>query len=115
MDSLGESSKDNDYYFLNFSDGEPAYSYHSGVQSYIYDKTTGSLHTRRQVNNIRNKGYKVLSYFIKENSHGYLFNGLNESCFKSMYGQDASFVDVTNIIGIAKTMNQMFLEKQNKI
>jgi hypothetical protein len=32
-----------------------------------------------------------------------------------MYGQDASFVDVTNIIGIAKTMNQMFLEKQNKI
>jgi hypothetical protein len=119
MDSLGESSNDEDYYFLNFSDGEPAYCYHSGASSFLYDSNTGSLHTRRQVNNIRSKGYKVLAYFIREYSRGSqqygVFNGTSERCFKTMYGQDASFVDVTNIIGIARTMNQMFLEKENKI
>jgi len=119
MDSLGESSNDEDYYFLNFSDGEPAYCYHSGSSSFLYDSNTGSLHTRRQVNNIRSKGYKVLAYFIREYSRGSqqygVFNGTSERCFKTMYGQDASFVDVTNIIGIARTMNQMFLEKENKI
>lgn len=119
MDSLGEASNDEDYYFLNFSDGEPAYCYRSGDSSYSYDQNTGSLHTRRQVNNIRSKGYKVLAYFIREYSRGSqyhgVFNGTSERCFKTMYGQDASFVDVTNIIGIARTMNQMFLEKENKI
>ena len=119
MDSLGEASNDEDYYFLNFSDGEPAYCYRSGESSFSYDQNTGSLHTRRQVNNIRSKGYKVLAYFIREYSRGSqyhgVFNGTSERCFKTMYGQDASFVDVTNIIGIARTMNQMFLEKENKI
>lgn len=119
MDSLGEASNDEDYYFLNLSDGEPSYCYRSGDSLYSYDQKTGSLHTRRQVNNIRIKGYKVLAYFIKEysqGSQGYgVFNGYSERCFKTMYGQDASFIDVTNIIGIARTMNQMFLEKENKI
>lgn len=122
MNTFGNKSADEDYYFLNFSDGEPCYEFKAEVDSttnsqviYSYDQKTGAKHTRRQVNEIRNRGYKVLSYFINSSYRPSVFNGPNEQCFKTMYGQDARFIDVTNVVGIARTMNQMFLEKIQKI
>jgi hypothetical protein len=118
MDLLDCKSHEQDYYFLNFSDGQPAYHYCINGVDFYYDHEVGGAHTRRQVNDIRNKGYKVLSYFIRQTSHVSSFYSCSpddERCFKTMYGQDASFINVTNIISIAKTMNQMFLEKENKI
>ena len=123
MDMLGHKSTYEDYYFLNYSDGEPCFQYKTELSDgkqvlYSYDQETGARHTRKQVNEIRNRGYKVMSYFIDYKEPGYnisVYNTPKETCFKSMYGQDAKFIDVTNIIGVAKTMNQMFLEKSNKI
>jgi len=34
----------------------------------------------------------------------------NRNDFKTMYGKDAEFVDVTNMMAVAKTMNKKFLE-----
>jgi len=31
--------------------------------------------------------------------------------FKTMYGKDAEFVDVTSVMSISKTMNKKFLQK----
>jgi hypothetical protein len=31
--------------------------------------------------------------------------------FKKMYGTDAEFINVTNVMEISKTMNKKFLEK----
>jgi len=31
--------------------------------------------------------------------------------FKKMYGNDAEFINVTNVMEISKTMNKKFLEK----
>ena len=31
--------------------------------------------------------------------------------FKTMYGNDAEFVDVTSVMSVSKTMNKKFLEK----
>ena len=31
--------------------------------------------------------------------------------FKNMYGNDASFINATNMMDVAKTMNKKFLEK----
>ena len=111
MKHLPKASQDTDYYFLNFSDGEPAMNYTTlnGV-AVGYSEDSAALHTRKQVNKIRNEGYSVLSYFIKS-------DGLNNqkaiNMFKTMYGKDASFVNPKNVLEVAKTMNKMFLEKSH--
>ena len=59
------------------------------------------------VDNMRAKGISVLSYFI---GGDYSYRSDNES-FKNMYGSDASFINATNMMDVAKTMNRKFLEK----
>jgi len=51
------------------------------------------------------KGVKVLSYFI---GGGY---GSNEDNFKHMYGKDASFIETSQLVPLAKSLNKMFTEK----
>ena len=59
------------------------------------------------VNNMRAKGINVLSYFI-----GSSYDSEYEmKAFKTMYGNDASFINATNMMEVAKTMNKKFLEK----
>lgn len=112
MNYLGESTNETDYYFLNFSDGQPAYAYYEENHVISYNYQNGGQHTRRMVNEIRNRGYKVLSYFISEFRNRTMYiNHTDETCFKMMYGTDAKFIDVTNIINVANTMNQLFLSK----
>ena len=31
--------------------------------------------------------------------------------FKTMYGKDSHFIDVTSVMAVSKTMNKKFLEK----
>ena len=49
----------------------------------------------------------MLSYFI---GGDYSYDNENQA-FKNMYGSDASFINATNMMDVAKTMNQKFLEK----
>ena len=56
---------------------------------------------------MRNMGISVLSYFI---GGGYDSDSDNAS-FKNMYGKDAEFINATNMMQVAKTMNKKFLEK----
>ncbi len=121
MNELPTSTDDN-YYFLNFSDGQPFMNYQdvSGV-TVQYGGEQACIHTRSQVNKVRDKGYKILSYFIKEDYEAlyssYVMSSTNKDLdavrkqFKVMYGQNASFVNVKNIFDIAKTINKMFLNK----
>ena len=111
MKHLPKTSQDTDYYFLNFSDGEPAMNYSTATGVAVsYNEDNAAQHTKKQVNKIRNEGYSVLSYFIKS-------DGLNNvkaiNLFKTMYGKDASFVNPNNVLAVAKTMNKMFLEKSH--
>jgi len=121
MDTLKESGEYEDCYFLNFSDGEPAYHFNNREAYISYGSQNGGIHTRKQVNKIREKGYKVLAYFIGEPSLGHnkiKVDNMNYgpyNCFKTMYGIDSRFIDVTNIISVAKTMNEMFLSSNSKI
>lgn len=88
-------------YFVNFSDGEPAFTnYHGDV---------AVKHTREQVNKMRSEGIKIMSYFIGENhSYGY---GYGHQNFKGMYGPSASFINVSEITSVVKSLNVMFLQK----
>jgi len=103
MDEIVPTTKDRDSYFLNFSDGMPMFS--NTDISYYYDDAL--RHTKKMVNDMRTRGIKVLSYFIGD---GY-GREENMGAFKTMYGKDAEFVDVTSVMSVSKTMNKKFLEK----
>jgi hypothetical protein len=75
-----------------------------------YSSEPAALHTKKQVTKIAHEGYSVLSYFIKSDG---LNNPKSVELFKKMYGKNASFINPNNILQVAKTMNQMFLEKSN--
>jgi hypothetical protein len=116
MDQLKDRGENEDYYFLNFSDGEPAYCYNKNNTYISYSSVNGSKHTRKQVGTIREKGYKVMSYFISEYKQTLKnYSDPSVTCFKTMYGKDSRFIDVTNVISVAKTMNDMFLNSDSKI
>lgn len=99
MKEVINSSRGKDAYFINFSDGQPYYG------SYCGD--VARVHTRSQVNKMKYEGIKVLSYFI---SSGRSY-GDDKGAFTSMYGRDASFIDVNQISAVARTLNNKFLEK----
>ena len=103
MDKISEGSKDKESYFLNFSDGMPMFS--NNDISYYNEQAVG--HTKKMMKEIRNKGVKVISYFIG----GDYDRSENMSDFKVMYGKDAKFIDVNSVSALAKTMNKKFLEK----
>jgi len=111
MDMLRDKEENEDCYFVNFSDGEPCYSYHKNNTYINYSYQNGANHTRKQVNEIRKKGYAVLSYYIGTRNE----NAQSQPHFKMMYGQDARYIDVTNIVSVAKTLNDMFLSSTSKI
>ena len=92
-----------DSYFINFSDGQPWYS----NNEIRYSGHQAEKHTQKMVKNMRNQGIKVLSYFI---SGGY-DSDYDNKAFRNMYGADASFINATNMMQVARTMNKKFLQK----
>jgi len=103
MKEIEPASKDKDSYFLNFSDGMPMF----GGDDFRYYNDDAINHTRKMVNEMRNKGINVLSYFIGDD-----YNRDNNMIdFKQMYGKDAEFIDVTSVMSVSKTMNKRFLQK----
>ena len=97
----GNSNQDS--YFINFSDGQPYF----GNKEISYQGSQAESHTRKMVNNMRAMGISVLSYFIGD---GYDDDRDNKA-FTNMYGKDAEFINATNMMQVAKTMNNKFLEK----
>lgn len=111
-----------DRYFLNLSDGEP--HYHLTIPetgfTIIYADEVGTTHTKSQVDKIRQHGTEILSYFIEDSypkgkkkpnhpEDDVLYNN-----FKKMYGRSAKFICVENIIDLARTMNELFLKRNEK-
>jgi hypothetical protein len=99
------TSNNRDSYFLNLSDGMPMFS----NNDINYYRGEAIEHTRKMVNEIRSRGIKVLSYFVGDGG-GYSRNDEKRD-FKRMYGKDAEFIDINSVMGISKTMNEKFLEK----
>ena len=103
MKEIEPASKDKDSYFLNFSDGMPMF----GNDDIDYHHDTAIDHTNKMVKMIRDRGVKVLSYFIGDSYD----RDRSTRTFKRMYGNDAEFIDVTSVLPVAKTMNKAFLKK----
>jgi len=97
----GNSNQDS--YFINFSDGQPYF----GNNEISYSGDSAEAHTRKMVNNMKAMGISVLSYFIG----GSYESERDNRAFTAMYGKDAEFINATNMMQVAKTMNKKFLEK----
>jgi nitric oxide reductase activation protein len=105
MNEIVPTVRDRDSYFLNLSDGMPMFS-----NSELYYHDTEALnHTKKMVDEIRKKGVKILSYYVGDEYD----RSRSMEDFKTMYGKDASFINVTNVMEVSKSMNKMFLEKSN--
>ena len=90
-----------DSYFINFSDGEP-YFENKDIQ---YHGHQAVKHTKTQIDNMRDRGIKVLSYFISGKYSSNIDN------FKLMYGKDAENVNVTKLNQLTKSLNKRFATK----
>ena len=102
MDELIPGSTSQDSYFINYSDGQPYY----GNNDISYSGQRAERHTKKMVDMMRTKGIKVLSYFISDSHYE-----SDQESFKAMYGSDSEFVNVTNVVDVARTMNKRFLTK----
>jgi hypothetical protein len=86
-------------YFINYSDGEPYF------KSYYGESALN--HTRKQVNKMKENGYRVLSFFITDYS-----NSSVSSNFKKMYGEDSRNIDPTSLPSLASTLQKMFIKNK---
>lgn len=127
-----------DRYFLNLSDGEPYYALNIPATGLCiaYQDDVGVTHTKAQVDKIRRHGVEILSYFIEEGDavldektikqmtpeqlaeakkmQEELENSPLRKNFRKMYGKTAQFINVESIIDLARTINRLFLTKENE-
>jgi hypothetical protein len=105
MKQMVGSTTDKDSYFLNISDGEP-YFHGKGLN---YSGDGAAKHTNKMVKSIESMGIKVLSYFVSDYGEG--DDSSSGRIFKACYGKSASFINVTNINEVTRTMNKLFMSK----
>jgi len=123
LDLITECADTHDVYFINFSDGEPSFAYDkksmpvkdkSDRDWFDYGGETAHKHTRAMINQIKEKGVKVLSYFISEDMGGNYTQyrtHYGKEAFKKMYGEDAVFVNVENATEVLRTLNKLLLTR----
>ena len=105
MKFLPKADTNTNSYFVNISDGEPCFYYNdsSAGITFAYRDKSACEHTRTQVRKIKESGYNIISYFVSDyDSVG--MEVLRQN-FKTMYGNDAHFINVENLNQIVKTVN----------
>jgi len=105
MKFLPKADTNTNSYFVNISDGEPCFYYNdsSAGIAFSYRDKSACEHTRTQVRKIKESGYNIISYFVSDyDSFG--MEVLRQN-FKTMYGNDAHFINVENLNQIVKTVN----------
>ena len=101
------------FYFINLSDGEPVFSVSSRVrgEGFYYSGEKAYLHCKRMVSKMIAE-YKatIISYLMVENEEK------DCTALKQMYGREnASCVNTNNLEIIAKSLNKRFLEASSRI
>ena len=102
---IKSDAKGDECIFINYSDGAP-----SSVTGTAWDYN-GVRFTKKVVNEMKELGINVLSYFID----GKAENGWAGRYFKDMYGKNAEFIDTSNLTQISRSMNNKFLELSESI
>ena len=108
MKQMVGSNSDVDSYFLNISDGEP-YFHGKGMS---YQGSGAAKHTRKMMKSIESMGIKVMSYYVTDSNYEVdEHSSSSAKIFKECYGPAASYINVTNVNEVARTMNRLFMSK----
>jgi hypothetical protein len=99
MNEIMNTKDGSEKYLINFSDGMP--QFHN--KDINYGGNEAIKHTAAQINKMKMGGVSVLSYYVSSGGGDY-----NMNVFSEMYGKDARFVNVTEVIDLAKTLNAKF-------
>lgn len=102
-DEMMKMYKDERKFFINLSDGEPGHGFSYKGKHYSYGGEGAYKHTRMLMNDFRNAGIKVMSYYI---GHG----GYEHAAFRKMYGQDARFIDPSSVGQLVATVNKLLMQ-----
>lgn len=105
MKYMVQSNTDLDSYFLNISDGEPYYT----TKEIWYMGQAAAKHTRAMTKKMENMGIKVLSYFVSDYEQSE--DSSSVKIFRQSYGKAASFINVSNMVEVSRTVNKLFMEK----
>ena len=97
-------AKGDESIFINYSDGCP-----SSVSGACWGYN-GISFTRKIVNEMKELGINVLSYFIDGKVDGW-----SADAFRKMYGKNSEFIDTCNLTQISRSMNNKFLELSESI
>lgn len=101
-DEMIKMYKNERKFFINLSDGEPGHGFTYKGKHYSYGGEPAYRHTRMLMNDFRNAGIKVMSYFIGHSIQ-------EHAGFKKMYGRDAKFIDVASVHQIVATVNKLLM------
>lgn len=93
-------AKGKDSYFINVSDGEPAFSSYYGH--------TAAMHTAKQMKRMRDNGINVMAYFVGSGTVKQIEKSHSYQTFKTMYGKDARAIDLNNLAELSKSLNSLF-------
>lgn len=99
MNEIMNTKDGSEKYLINFSDGMPQF-YNKDIN---YSGNEAIKHTAAQINKMKMGGVSVLSYYVSSGG-----GDCNMDVFSEMYGKDARFVNVTEVIDLAKTLNAKF-------
>jgi hypothetical protein len=99
MNEIMNTKDGSEKYLINFSDGMPQFA----NKDINYSGNEAIKHTASQINKMKMGGVSVLSYYVSSGGGDY-----NMNVFSEMYGKDARFVNVTEVIDLAKTLNAKF-------
>lgn len=109
MELIGDCVKTHTTYFINFSDGEPGCHFKHNGRTIDYGGREAYIQTKRMMNQMREMGVRIMSYFITEYT---MHDGYTKQAFRQMYGQEAEFVDVQNVLHVLRTLNKLLLVKE---
>jgi hypothetical protein len=86
----------NESIMINISDGKPNY-YNHGL---IYTNEEAILHTKKQIDNMKQNGVQIISYFIGDK--------LDFESNKKMYGKKNSFyIELDKIVKLGDSLNEL--------
>ena len=98
---IKQDAKGDELIFINYSDGAP-----SPVHG-VHSTFNGVDFTRRIINQFRESGINIISYFISSSGGGY---DSDKREFTKMYGADANFINPESMLQISRSINAKFLE-----
>ena len=100
MKTIINNAKGTDAFFVNVSDGEPAFPGYHG--------SAATKHTHKQIKKMNEANIRTISYFASERSRASAMTTSSYKDFKAMYGKGAECIDLNDFNQLSKTLNAMF-------